>query len=238
MDSTMAQARVDDGAATVDRDGDRRAALLAEYEPNARALAHRFYRHGEPLEDLVQVALEALLVAIDRFDPSRGTPFLAFATPTIVGSLKRHYRDLGWSVRVPRRVHDLAGPIGHARAMLEQDLARTPTNAEIADLLDIDAAAVDDVERTVWSRATTSVDADEELGRSLGVADRSIEQLAEHQTLRDALRSLGPDEQYVIVRYFQDGHTQREIGSELGRSQMHVSRMLTRAVDRLRAEVA
>lgn len=215
-----------------------RATLLAEYEPNARAIARRFYRYGEPLEDLVQVALEATLLAIDRFDPSRGTPFVAYATPTVVGTLKRYFRDHGWAVRVPRRVHDLAGPIAHATAMLEQDLGGPPTNAEIADLLDIDVAVVDDVKLTTSCRATSSIDASEEVGNVLGRLDGSLEGLVDATTLRQAISALDDTDRYVVVRYFQDGRTQAEIGAELGRSQMHVCRMLKRIVEELRVAVA
>lgn len=216
-----------------------REALLEEYRPNAIALATRLHRGREPLEDLIQVALEALLLAIDRFDPHRGLPFIAYATPTIVGTIKRHYRDQGWAMRVPRRVHELAGPIAHATALLEQDLGRTPTSDEVADLLGVPASQVEEVQVTTGARATRSLDLggrDDEDERPIepGAVDPAYRGVEDREALRRAVATLGDREREVVHLYFEAGLTQAAIGKRVGCSQMQVSRVLNRSLDRLR----
>jgi RNA polymerase sigma-B factor len=215
--------------------GDARArdALVREYEPLARSIARRYHRGHEPLEDLVQVALEALLVAIDRFDPARGLPFPAFAVPTITGTIKRYYRDFGWSVRVPRAVHDLTTSIRHAVGMLEQDLGREPSAAEVADLLSLRPAEVERVLAAAASRTARSLD-EPGIEASLAAPCQELSRAEDHAALGRALGSLDEDERRAIVRYYEDGWTQSRIAEELGRSQIHVSRVLARALAHLR----
>jgi RNA polymerase sigma-B factor len=224
-------------ARPVDR-RESRDALIEQYLPNARAVARRFHRHGEPLEDLVQVAIEGLLLAIDRFDASRGAPFVAYANATMVGTVKRHYRDRGWAVRVPRRVHDLAGPIKDGTSVLEQDLGREPTAAEVADLLGIRSHDVDEVLMATQARHTRSIDADNDLSRRLSDPVDAVESGMLRSALRAAILGLPDDARYVLVRYYEDGRTQTEIGAEIGRSQMHVSRTINRSIAALRAAIA
>src|SRR5687768_3898485 len=116
--------------------------LVEHYRSHAESQARRHYRRGEPLEDLTQIALEALLLALKRFEPERSRPFLAFARPTMTGMIRRHFRDTGWSIRVPRRVHELASPMREARELLTHDFGREPTNAEVADFIGTDEADV------------------------------------------------------------------------------------------------
>jgi RNA polymerase sigma-B factor len=210
-----------------------RDALVREYEPLARSIARRYHRGHEPLDDLVQVALEALLVAIDRFDASRGLPFVAYAVPTITGTIKRYYRDFGWSVRVPRSVHDLTTSIRHAVGLLEQDLGREPSAAEVADLLSLRPAEVERVLAAAASRTARSLD---EPGVEAALAGPcgELSRAEDHDALSRALGCLDDDERRAIVRYFEDGWTQAAIARELGRSQIHVSRVLARALARLR----
>src|SRR6478735_5027158 len=131
--------------------------LVKEYGGYASGLARRMHRGGEPLEDLEQVAAEGLVLALGRFDPDRGVPFPAFAKPTILGSLKRHFRDLGWAVRVPRQVHDLAGPFREARDRMAGQLGRQPTTAELALQLGVPEKALDEVAKATRARTTSSL---------------------------------------------------------------------------------
>ena len=225
------------------RDAGARAALVAEYRPNAIALAKRLHRDQESLEDLVQVALEALLLAIDRFDPTRGMPFLGYAIPTIVGTIKRHYRDRGWAMRVPRRVHDLASPIREATEMLRHDLGRAPRPDEVADLVGVPVAHVVEALTATSARNLRSLDvvvdadaADRPIDP--GVLDAGYARFEDDDELRRAVDRLPAIEARVLELYFAEGMTQSAIGAELGCSQMHVSRMVQRAVGRLRAVLA
>ncbi len=133
--------------------------LVRRYSDFATATARSRYRHGEPVDDLVQVSHEALMLALRRFDPSRRTPFLAYAAPTIAGTLQRHFRDTGWALRVPRRVHELATPQRDAVDMLTQDLGRPPVLTEVADLLGVPIEQLLAADAARHARSTTSIDA-------------------------------------------------------------------------------
>jgi RNA polymerase sigma-B factor len=222
-----------------------RRRLVAHYLPYARQLARRLHRSGEPLEDLEQVATEGLLLAIERFDPTRGLPFLGFARPTIMGSLKRHYRDMGWSIRVPRRVHDMAGPLRDAQETLAQDLGRKPTDHEIADLLGCDAVEVDALRAIEQVRSLSSLDrwhgsaggdrypvVDEH-----GSHDRAIEAVERRVAAEQVLALLRPDDRELLGLYYQDGLTQSQIAQRMGVSQMQVSRLLDRTMNQLRSHL-
>ena len=219
-----------------------REVLVGHYENHARQLARRFYRNREPLDDLQQVALEGLLLALDRFEPERGMPFLGFANPTIIGCLKRFYRDSGWTVRVPRRVHELSRPLRDAWDALAQDLGRTPTPSELADLLGLETAVVEDALAAETMRTTGSLegptpDDGTSVEHALGTVDRDLERVENRQALQQSLAQLPDTEVELLQLYFEDGLTQSEIAQRLGVSQMQVSRRLNRVLRRLRSHL-
>jgi RNA polymerase sigma-B factor len=212
--------------------------LVHRYSGFATATARRHFRHGEPMEDLVQVSHEGLLQALLRFDPSRGIPFLAFAAPTISGVLRRHIRDSGWALRVPRAVHELATPYQEAVGILSQDLGRSPTLSEIADFMDVPIGQLETVEQARQARATASIDASSEANsdrpRGLYPSDLGIEGAENLVALRRGLAQLDVDDLRLLTWYFFEDEGQKEIARRLGVSQMQVSRLLARAVQRLR----
>jgi RNA polymerase sigma-B factor len=212
--------------------------LVRRYSALATATARRHYRGGESVDDLVQVSHEALMLALHRFDPSRGTPFLAYATPTIVGSMRRHFRDSGWALRVPRTVHEQAKPQQDAVDLLTQDLGRRPSLAEVADFMGVPLAQVEAVERARTARSTTSIDqlglASGETPRDLSTNDAGTTGIENLVALRRGLSQLDPDEVRLLTWYYFEEQTQSQIGRRLGVSQMQVCRLLARAVQRLR----
>lgn len=215
--------------------------LVREYERYARSLAGRLHRGHEPREDLDQVALEALVVALKRFDPARGIPFPAFGTPTILGSLRRHFRDHGWLVRVSRPVHELASRLRDSNDRLTADLGRTPTEVELADDLGVDDGELRAALESLHARDTRSLDGAVEegtLGDLIGVEDRGFARAVDVVSAREAMRSLDDDERWLIHRYYIDEQTQSEIASDLGVSQMHVSRLIRSTIGRLRQMAA
>jgi RNA polymerase sigma-B factor len=209
---------------------------LAEY------LARRFKNRGEPIEDLIQVALLGLLKAVERFDPSRGLEFSTFATPTIVGELKRHFRDKGWAVRVPRRVQELHLRMGTVVNNLSQELGRSPTIPEIAIRAEV---SVDEVLEAMeagrayrFSSIDTPTDDDDRAASpaaaQLGEDDTGLEEVEQRMLLSPLIASLPKREQMIIHLRFFRGMTQSEIAARLGISQMHVSRLLARSLAQLR----
>jgi RNA polymerase sigma-B factor len=213
--------------------------LLQHYTPHARLMARRFFRDREPLDDLVQIASEALLLALERFDPGRAMPFLGFANPTIVGTIKRYYRDAGWVIRVPRQVHTLSKPVREAQEALAQDFGRLPSTAEIADFLSIDESDVRDALVAGTARATESLDAgygdDVDRGAALGSVDSGMARVELRESLRQTVARLSPDDQHLIDLYFGQELRQTDIAERLGCSQMQVSRSLRRVLRQLRA---
>jgi RNA polymerase sigma-B factor len=216
----------------VRRRAEDRDALIVEYREHALRLARRYHRHAEPIDDLQQVALEALVRAIERFDPGRGLPFMAFATPTIIGSIKRHYRDTGWALRVPREVHTLAGPVLAAQTSLQADLGRPPTNAEIADLLDVPTNAVERTRLATAARATDTLDRPG--AADVVSSDRELQRAELQYALDQCRAALTNDDRQLITWYFDEGLRQVDIAQRLGCSQMHVSRMLRRVLGEMR----
>jgi RNA polymerase sigma-B factor len=213
--------------------------LVEHYRGHAESQARRHYRRREPIEDLVQVAYEALLLALQRFDPDRRIPFLAFAKPTIVGSLRRYFRDAGWAIRVPRRVHELSSPVRDAQELLTHDLGRPPSPAEIADFIDVTEQEVLEAMTAEDARITTSLDAPDpasglQADQVIGRSDKGFLGIENHTALRQSLELLSGDDRELLRLYFLEGHTQAEIGEMLGCSQMQVSRLLGSAVRRLR----
>jgi RNA polymerase sigma-B factor len=217
-----------------------REALLVRHRPLALYLARKFVGRGESLEDLEQVATLALLKAIDRLDPDRDVKFSTFATITVIGELKRHLRDRGWAVRVPRPIQELAVRITRAMGTLTQELARAPTIREIAEHV---GAPEDDVlEALDASRAYTADSLDAPAGEDAGftqgdtlaVQDDRFESLDSWQSVAPLLRGLPERERRILYLRFFEERTQSEIADEFGISQMHVSRLLSRTLSLLR----
>jgi len=225
------------------RDPKIRSELVEAHLGLARHLAGRFAQRGESYDDLVQVASIALLHAVDRFDPTMGVAFSTFATRTILGELKRHFRDKTWAVRAPRRIQELYVRLGTSVGILAQDLGRSPTIAELAADADTTEEAVLEALEAGQSYRATSLDAptagseDETLGDRIGADDDSFAHAERRAQLGPLLDRL-PERERLIVSYrFVTGMTQSEIASRLGISQMHVSRLLSRSLARLRSQI-
>lgn len=222
------------------RDTSLRDQLVGAHLGLAEYLARRFANRGEPLDDLVQVASLGLIKAVDRFDPTRGVAFSTYATHTIVGELKRHFRDKGWAVRAPRRMQELYLSLGKVVASLGQELGRSPTIAELAAEVQVSEEEVLEALEAGQAYRSTSLDAPagteegETLGARLGGEDASLEDAESRATLSPLLGQLGQRERLILHLRFFEGLTQSEIANRLGISQMHVSRLLARSVSQLR----
>jgi len=202
-------------------------------------LARRFAGRGEPLEDLVQVATIGLIKAVDRFDPDREVEFSTYATPTIAGELKRHFRDKGWAVRVPRRLQELNLQLGEIIGQLSQKLGRSPTVAEMAEAAGTTEEEVLEGLDSAHAYTLTSLDAptgeeDLALREQIGSEDETLELLEYRTSLMPLLDQLPPRERTMLYLRFFKGMTQSEIADRLGISQMHVSRLLARTLAQLR----
>jgi len=227
-------------------DASARDELIRQCIPLARKLATRYARHGEPVDDLLQVASIGLIKAVDRFDPTRGTAFSSFAVPSILGELKRHFRDTGWATRVPRPLQERVLKVHNATEQLSMELHRSPTPRELAEAT---GQSVEDVlEALEAATAHDSVSLDAPLGRSgeegdatyadsVGAEDPLIELVEDRSVVDRAFRALPEREQIVLALRFEEDLTQSEIAARVGLSQMHVSRLIRRALSRLR-EVA
>ncbi|MGI8939041.1 MAG: sigma-70 family RNA polymerase sigma factor [Iamia sp.] len=216
------------------------AALAEEYRAYAASLARRMYREGVPLEDLRQVAMEALVMALQRFDCERGIPFCGFASPTILGALKRHYRDHGWAVRIPRSLQDLAVPARDAADRLASNLGRTPQSQEVADEVGIDVDLLRQVETATHARKTSSLDAPPRDGLAsmeVAVVDRELGLVEDLTALSEAVHVLDDRSRQILSLYFFEEKTQTEIAEAFDVSQMQVSRWLRSALDRLRSHL-
>jgi RNA polymerase sigma-B factor len=209
-----------------------------------RFLASKFKNRGEPLDDLVQVGTIGLIKAIDRFDPSRGLEFTTYATPTILGEIKRHFRDKGWSVRVPRRLQELSAKVNQTTDELTNELSRSPSVEEIATRLGV---SVDEVlEAMESSSAYSSVplegggSGDDEAPSVLDHYASEDEALAtsdDRMVIEDAIKGFSPREQEVIRMRFMEGLTQVEIADRLGISQVQVSRLLRRTLKKVQERI-
>lgn len=226
------------------RDRRLRDALVEEHEPLARYLAHRFERRGESSDDLLQVALVGLFKAVERFEPDRGLRFSTFATPTITGELKRHFRDRGWMVRVPRRVQELHLQVATVTAELAQDLGRPPTTAEIArrvgaseeEVLEAtDAGGLYRLASLDMPVATGENEDGSDLASLIGDADPDLDRVEQRSEVSDLLAFIPPRERRIVCLRFFEELTQSQIAEEVGLSQMHVSRLLHRSLATLRA---
>jgi len=217
--------------------------LVTLHLPLVHFLARRFRDRGEPLEDLVQVGTIGLIKAVDRFDPQRGVEFSTYATPTIVGEIKRHFRDKGWAIRVPRRLQELRISLGRATAELSQKSGRAPTVGELAAHLGVSEDEVIEGLEGAQAYSTTSLDAhvggtdgDESpsLVDRLGGDDLDLEAVEYRESLKPLLAALPSRERRILALRFFHGMTQSEIAAEVGISQMHVSRLLAKSLATLR----
>lgn len=212
-----------------------RSQVVEDHLPLVRYLARRYRNLGEPLDDLVQVGTIGLIKAVDRFDPQRGTEFTTYATPTILGEIKRHFRDRSWAVRVPRRLKDLQQRLSLARAELTQSLGRAPTVLEVATHLGIDPDAALEALEAHQAYCTVPLENPlERLASGIALVDPALEEVIDRESLRPLLQRLAEREKRILVLRFFRGLTQSEIAEELGISQMHVSRLLARTMDQLR----
>ena len=230
-------------------DDDRRTALRAEIVerclPLAEHVARRFSDRGEAFEDLLQVARVGVVNAVDRFDADRGNSFLSFAVPTVMGEVRRHFRDTMWSMRVPRRAKETSLRIGRASDELVQQLGRSPRPTELAAHLDMPVGEVIDGLMARSAYNAMSIDAEPEgdddsrsIRDTLGEDDERFEQVEEFVMLRPALDKLPEREREIpSLRFFQS-MSQSEIAAKVGISQMHVSRLLSRTLTQLREEMA
>jgi RNA polymerase sigma-B factor len=237
--------RLDERFARYRRTGNRRLRdeLVEEHAPLAHFLASRFANRGEQRDDLVQVALVGLFKAVERFDPDRGLQFSTFATPTILGELKRHFRDRGWAVRVPRRVQELHLQLGRIVSTLGQEHGRSPTPAEVAERAGVSEEAVLEAMEAGSLYRLVSLDGsvtpdDEggELASCLGDDDPEFERIEHRSEIDELLEVLPARERRIVELRFFEGMTQSEIAERVGVSQMHVSRLLTRSLELLRTE--
>ena len=236
---------VDERFGVYRRTGDRRVRdeLVEEHAPLAHFLASRFANRGESRDDLVQVALVGLFKAVERFDPDRGLQFSTFATPTILGELKRHFRDRGWAVRVPRRVQELHLQLGRVVSELGQEKGHSPTPGEVAERAGVseesvlEAMEAGSLYRLVsLDGSVTPDDEGGELAACLGEEDPEFERIEHRSEIVELLDVLPARERRIVELRFFESMTQSEIAEHVGVSQMHVSRLLTRSLERLRAE--
>lgn len=219
-----------------------REELIRRYLPFARGIAMSLSGSREPRDDLFQVACLGLIGAVDRFEPDRGTRFEAFAAPTISGEIKRYYRDRVWPIRVPRTIHDHIGRIENAVDALTVHLSRSPTPAEVAAETGIDEETVLDTLCARRDRMPLSLDMprsdtqdEAPIEFAVGEEDRELNLADERLTVRDALDKLDHRSVYLLKLRYIDEMTQSEIAAHIGCSQMHVSRLLRRVHERLRA---
>ncbi|WP_330287866.1 RNA polymerase sigma factor SigF [Streptomyces sp. NBC_00576] len=217
--------------------------LVRMHLPLVEHLARRFRNRGEPLDDLTQVATIGLIKSVDRFDPDRGVEFSTYATPTVVGEIKRHFRDKGWAVRVPRRLQELRLSLTTATAELSQRHGRSPTVHELAEKLGISEEEVLEGLESANAYSTLSLDVpdtDDEspaVADTLGSYDEALEGVEYRESLKPLLEDLPPREKRILLLRFFGNMTQSQIAQEVGISQMHVSRLLARTLAQLREKL-
>jgi RNA polymerase sigma-B factor len=237
---TYRDSGVSESARLEARDG-----LVTLHLPLVEHCARRFRNRGEPFEDLVQVGTIGLIKSIDRFDVDRGVEFSTYATPTIIGEIKRYFRDKGWAIRVPRRLQELRMQISSTAAELTQSLGRSPTPRELAEVI---GCTVDDIVEGIESSnaySTLSLDAAEDSGdeggvsmlEMMGLDDAELEHIEIRESIKPLLEALPSREKRILLLRFFRNKTQSEIAEEIGVSQMHVSRLLSRTLDQLRASL-
>ena len=219
---------------------DLRGRVIEAWLPLAQHLARRYLGRGEAADDLVQVALVGLIKAVDRYDADHGVDFPAFAVPTILGEIKRHFRDRTWAIRVPRRLQELRMSITAANNALSHTLGRAPTVADVAAHLGVSEDDVLEGLEGARAYSATSLstplgeDDGQELGDTLGSEDHGFELTELRIALGPAMAALSEREQMIVSLRFYGNRTQAEIAEQIGISQMHVSRLLTKALQKLR----
>lgn len=215
-----------------------RAALIERHLPLVTFMAKKFADRGEPLDDLIQVGTIGLIKAIDRFEISKGFEFSTFATPTIVGEIKRHFRDKTWAVRVPRRLQELGASVTKATTELTQKLDRSPTPKEIAKHLGITVDEVAEALESNSAYSTISLDITSDTSTSIadtfGALDEALEGVEYRESLKPLLAQLEDREKRILQMRFFENLSQSQIATELGISQMHVSRILNKVLSHLR----
>jgi RNA polymerase sigma-B factor len=228
-------------------DVEARERLIEQYLPLVRSLARRYSYRGEQLEDLVQVGCIGLIKAIDRFDIDRGVELTTYATPNIIGEIKRHFRDKGWSVRVPRGLQELNVRLSRLVEELTVQLERSPTIPELAKAAGVQEEEVLEALETGQAYATLSLSAPSGGGEegddldpleSLGQVEHEYEVSEDRAVLAPGLRVLDERERRILQLRFFEGLTQSQIAQQVGISQMHVSRLIRRALEKIRAEIA
>ena len=224
---------------TTARDG-----LVHLHLPLVEHCARRFRNRGEPHEDLVQVGTIGLIKAVDRFETDRGVEFSTYATPTIIGEIKRYFRDKGWAIRVPRRLQELRMQIGTATAELTQKLCRSPTPRELAEAIGCTVEEIIEGMESSNAYSTLSLDASDSsddgppsMLDTLGVDDEGLEHVEIRESIKPLLEGLGAREKRILLLRFFKNMTQSQIAEEIGVSQMHVSRLLTKTLAQLRASL-
>jgi RNA polymerase sigma-B factor len=222
-----------------------RERLVERFLPLARQLARRYGAAGEPLDDLVQVASLGLVKAIDRYELERGTAFSSFAVPTILGEIKRHFRDTGWTVRVPRSIQERRIQVNRAIPALTGRLGRSPTTAEIAEHIQATVEEVLEAVEAAVAYEPVSLDAgsgngedDESWAQSIGEDDPSYDLVEHSATLAPAMRALPARERVILHMRFVEDMTQSQIAEKIGISQMHVSRLIRKALEAMRETAA
>ncbi len=228
-------------------DGDLRAReeLIRRFLPLARKLAVRASR-GDSLEDVYQVASVAVVKGVDRYDPDRGAALSSYLVPTILGEIKRHFRDFNWAMHMPRDMHDRMMASRTASDVLWQRLGRAPTPAELAEELNVTVEQALELREATLALAVRSLDAPresdddgaEDLAAAIGDLDEQYEIVDDRSALAAGLRALPERERLILKMRFEDDMLQHEIAERIGISQMHVSRLLRRALDRLRTIAA
>ncbi len=218
--------------------------LVHLHLPLVEHCARRFRNRGEPFEDLVQVGTIGLIKSIDRFDTDRAVEFSTYATPTIIGEIKRYFRDKGWAIRVPRRLQELRMQIGAATAELTQSLGRSPTPRELAEHIGCSVEEIVEGIESSNAYSTLSLDAtdDSEDGSpsmldAIGIDDEALEHVEIRESIKPLLDRLDPREKKILLLRFFRNMTQSQIAEEIGVSQMHVSRLLSRTLQRLRTSL-
>ncbi len=218
-----------------------RAELIELHLPLVDHCARRFRSRGEPFEDLVQVGTIGLIKSVDRFDTGRGVEFSTYATPTIIGEIKRHFRDKGWAIRVPRRLQELRMQITATTAELTQSLGRSPTPTELAASIGCTMEEVVEGLESGNAYSTLSLDAGDSsddgaftMLDTMGVEDDGLENVELRESLKPLLAALPAREKNILMLRFFKNMTQSQIATEVGVSQMHVSRLLSRTLDHLR----
>lgn len=220
--------------------------LVTMHLPLVKHLARRYRDRGETLDDLVQVGTVGLINAVDRYDPTRGVEFSTFATPTILGEIRRHFRDRAWAVKVPRRLQELQSSVASTTESLTHSLGRTPTVREIAESLGATSEDVLDALEVRGAYAASSLDAGADdssdgphaVVHTLGGIDPALEEVEYRESLRPLLEALPERERRIVLLRFFHNQSQSQIAEQLGISQMHVSRLLARSLAMLRQGMA